>query len=323
SPFVGKYDIDITLPNIVPFDEQVMVYKAEYFEDDFAQSIMNDLDISHYDLVFEGTDIRQWSHGDDTVYFNNIDCLLVLKIRDGLRLDIERSGVVDSNNAAEYFMQFANRYLSDFPETNVVDSVVSSGSVTVYGDFVPNNDDNISVSSIHLGGHSVIAEFSDLGDLKSLSILLVSDLTEFQEMPVISSAVMSEYISMPSFPKLINVEINDDDYQNLPVSLRASVVLNNVDIESVDNSWIFVDSNYSYIIPAYRMTGTGLVLDPSKNSYDANVELFVCALDPHYLSANHDRFEIDSSDYDTMDEEVEDLDENLMLFDPVGLDNPE
>lgn len=322
-PFVDSYDGSIQFSSkLASFDKKVMVYRADVSRESRVTDLMRLIGLVDFERLINSEEISQWISAGDTVYFNKRYGVLVINLEQDLRLDLPKESVIDDESVLTYLKEFIETYFEGFPSIRVV--AVDSGvdSVTVSAVMNPPVNRDVDIASLYMDGLALKVEFTELGDLRYLSVLMIENISEFQSMPTISLSELSRYAGLRSYPRKINYEVTDPDFAKVEPHVQAGSKLISVGFGDSRQTWIFVDSDYSYIVPVYLLEGDGLVRDSLRSRYSSSVTGYFCAIDPYYLYSRT----FDEADetpvggqLDAPKTEEEDLtDDEIFQFDTVG-----
>ncbi|MBN1619012.1 hypothetical protein JW887_06780 [Candidatus Dojkabacteria bacterium] len=323
SPFYGEYSYDIVIATgVKSYDESEPIFDSKSISESKLKAIIAGLGIDLGSTITDNDQIKTWEISSGSVMYNKFENFISLNLDKAIDVDVPMESTVQEDNAQGYFLDFYDKYLVDLPDLTVTSVREQNGNVFVSAVYTEVGYD-ANIASVTCGNCAIKAEFTEFGDLKSLWFLAISDISYYESLPTISTEEISQYISLKSFPKKIIYEINSDDYDDLPVSVRTSLSITNIELEQSNKYWYYVDSKYSYIVPAYSLDGTAYFEGSFSNVAQGTVNVVFCAVHPDLMYKRSDLNFIDEKEldkgYDLSNNDVESDDENL-LFDTVGTD---
>lgn len=319
APFVSGSKVRYTMRNnFSDFSDTVPVYKADTFSEAEVLELFKTLDLEEFERTQTTDSTVIWEKDEKRAVWSIKDGVLNITIPEGFNLEIEREGTLNENYTEEYFNEFSSQYLKDLPQIDISDIRDNGDNYVVDAQY---KKDNVNIASSRLDGTSLSVQFTEFGELEKLSILLIKNIRLEREYPSINFELISTYVNNENFPSSVSYEVTDSEYDELPVSLRISTELKDVYLEESEKIWIFVDNEYDYIVPVYRMFGEGIVQDTQEETYEADATVMFCVIDPSYLKKKEVSNEpVESPDEDILNNDETDHEkiEEDLLFDPVG-----
>lgn len=324
SPFVAESNATFAVSGGVSgFPSKAPVFSADRFDDDDLSALIEKLGVAAWQKELDTDDVKQWISGDDSVTYNVQNAIFYVNSKEGLRLDIPLEGSVTAENVGAYFQKFVSEYIPTIPKNSQESSQELNGRFVVNGNYVLEKYKDVSITSAYLEDFAYEAEFSDLGYLYSLTILLIKNVNLYRNMPMMSSSALIQDIQLKSFPRLLFYDVTSENYDSIPVPVRASISLNKVELSSSRKTWVYVDDEYNLIVPAYRFTGAGTASDSQGNLYNASVVTYFCGIDPSYLLVR-EKMTTPAEEPSTTPDETEGIGSNTegipVEGDPVGFD---
>jgi hypothetical protein len=212
-------------------------------------------------IITKGQDMF-WYHSD-------IGVLSVFS--DGLVLDLKITYAADISS---FFVQY-------FGIRNTINTDIENTERGVlYTGYFEYHD--LKVGSSNLGGYSYKLEIDNTGRLVEFSVLLLeeTDLEKYQTMP---TTRLSDLLQIRSYPKkIVNKTIEKRFYKETPI-IRGSATLDNISIKEKGLLYLLNDFEDQFILPTYRISGDGELVDSKGEKYWATSDIFICAIDPDYF----------------------------------------
>jgi len=143
--------------------------------------------------------------------------------------------------------------------------------------------DGIKYGSLYLEGNAFEIRIEGDNRMYSLAILLHDverGLVPIQKMPTIS---VDEILKFTKYPMHLMRNSVEERFWEQDILVRSSARLSSLEVEGVDNLYVFMNYDYSYVFPAYKLTGTGKLLDSTKSTYLAEIQVYLCGINPEYL----------------------------------------
>ncbi len=178
-------------------------------------------------------------------------------------------------NSDEDLKSFFIEYL-DIEKISLTNSEESNGGVTYSGQYILKG---IAIGSSALNGEAFIIKTNDNGEIINMLLLLIKEesLEEYQYMPLMS---LNKLVLNGLYPRMITSNEIEERYYNKPDSYEFKEYF----VDKISLMYIFNDSSNGYILPTYKLEGEGLVVTKSNEKYWTVTDLFICAVDPSYLT---------------------------------------
>ncbi len=324
SPFVQTYDFQITVPNgVTGFSEEVPVLKAEIYDPEVILELAENLSGQEIDADISEQSVV-WFENDQRGNFNKSVGVASFIFDKGTKLDVTSDGLLNTGNAGSYFEKFKDEYLDNLPDVEIDEIYENDGNISISGYYIFDEYPEVFVSSMYIGNYAFEIEFSEFGDLNSISILMIKEVESYETLPTMNSSEISKYVGLSSFPKEIGYDVMSDGYDELAETVKAGTYPVSAEFEEFSILWSYVgDGGYSYIVPIYHLTGNGIVQNPFDDTHEATMEMYFCAIDPEYIvtresEAEDINFGQDLSEDENIEEPNGDDDTDRYLFDPVG-----
>ncbi len=286
SPFTSAYTGEISINGTVQeFESSVPILQTKSLSQSNVEAFIGQLDLTGIKKVVENSGVTRWqsSKGDDFVLFNTKSNLVTVSSASGLNLSTPKTSVINSDTAGDYFKSFVEGYLPELAPMRVSSIQDGVDVVTVNAVYSPKDVDDVAVGSMYNDGYAAKAVFTSLGQLKSLKILVLTELTKTRMIPAIRAYALQQYAGLKSYPREISYQIPEATYKKIPRSVAASLKLTSVSFSDSMRIWLYIDSKYNYVVPAYKFTGTGSVSDSQRKTYSADVIGYFLAVDPNYV----------------------------------------
>ena len=272
SPFVKQEDgIDISVSNYDLESEFETIYKtgeastkmARDFVDKFYDSSEN-LEYSDYAMI--------WVYDDDIFSYILNTGLFFFNSTDGLKIGL------NSLNTER---------VEDFLETMYEGIDIVGINEEIEDDLYKFTGyyslENENFGSLYLEGYAFEMYFDQNAKLYKMSILLIDlvDISMYQQMPISNITDLTSIDNYPIYTKVLEY---DENYQNQYDLIKASTKLKSFSGGKPVLQKIFIDYEYGYIVPMYKTTGDGELEDSQGDDYWAQVNLYICAISPDYLT---------------------------------------
>lgn len=139
--------------------------------------------------------------------------------------------------------------------------------------------DDIKVGSSSLDGYAFIITTNSRGFITQLSLLLLNrnNLIKYEYLPL---APIDKLVVNSKYPKMLGSSIIEDRFYQNPAKYSMKEYIAN-DIQLMH---IFNDSGNGLLLPTYVLTGDGRIIAVTGDTYWTKTKMFVCAVDPSYLT---------------------------------------
>jgi hypothetical protein len=261
---------DITM-DIIPenFQEKEWVYSVTRPDTIlFTNFVQNFYELEQEDINMEEETIL--TKGDDLIWYNSDTGILSLYSK-GLVLDLK---ITTARDISPFFTQYFGIRTAVNEKTEPTErGILYSGYFEYQGE---------RIGSSNLDGYAYKLELDKDGRLIEFSMLLLKEenLQKYQFMP---TTQLNQLISTGNPPmKIVNLTIEDRFY-NQPDLVKGSVRLTTLSANEVQNLFLLNNFEDKYILPTYKISGDGRLVDSRGEEYWSVSEVFVCAINPEYL----------------------------------------
>ncbi len=218
-----------------------------------------------------GEDVYFWNLPGCNISYTPTTSLLFLNSEKGLVTDVK---IATKPDIKSFLLDYLN--IKDIEITEIEE--LGNGRNEYKGYFVY---ETLQYGSLYLDGYA-INMISDNSKIYSLSILLLTkdNVVPYQQMPTISLKDTLP-INKDIYTKYLSY---DENYKKQFPIIQASAKLKSVEIQSASYKYVYLDSNYGYILPVYEVAGNGLLIDSKKNEYWASVLVYTCVFDRTHIN---------------------------------------
>jgi hypothetical protein len=139
--------------------------------------------------------------------------------------------------------------------------------------------DDIKVGSSYLDEYSFIITTNSKGFITQLSLLLLNrdNLIKYEYLPL---APIDKLVVNSKYPKMLGSSIIEDRYYENPAKYSMKEYIAN----DIQLTHIFNDIGNGLLLPTYILTGDGRIIAVTGDTYWTKTKMFVCAVDPSYLT---------------------------------------
>jgi hypothetical protein len=250
------------------FEEREWVYRVKRpdavlftnFVENFYE-INEDVNMEEEIIITSGEDMF-WYHSD-------IGVLSVFS--EGLVLDLKITYAADVSS-------FFSQYFGIREAINT--KVENTDKGVLYAGHFQYND--VKIGSTHIGGYSYKLEIDTTGKLVEISMLLLeeADIEKYQAMP---TTPLSDLLQIRSYPKkIVNKTIEQRFYEQSSIT-RGSASLDSIVVKEKDLLYLLNDFQDQFVLPTYKISGDGELVDSKGERYWTTSDIFICAIDPEYL----------------------------------------
>jgi len=210
------------------------------------------------------------TRGEDMFWYHS-DIGVLSVFSEGLVLDLKITYAAD---VSSFFSQY-------FGIRDVINTEVKNTERGIlYAGYFEYN--GIKVGSSNIGGYSYKLEIDNNGRLRELSVLLLeeTDLERYQAMP---TTPLSDLLQIRTYPKkIVNKTIEQRFYEQSSIT-RGSASLDSITVKEKDLLYLLNDFEDQFILPTYKISGDGELVDSKGQRYWTTSDIFICAIDPEYL----------------------------------------
>lgn len=222
-------------------------------------------------LITENTLYLEFDN--NTFLYDENSGIFYITSRNGLNLDMKINSVKDLN-------VFFRTYFG-IGEVEVSKTERGEGTSYIYSGFFKEND--TSFGSLYLQGNAfeiVIQEDNRLMSLSTLMYDTEKGLEFSQKMP---SMILPDMIKIADYPKYVTRYTKDERYLNLSAIERESARLTLVEANDLIELNVFMNYQYPYVFPVYKILGTGKLANSKGDTYLSTIEIYYCAISSEYL----------------------------------------
>ena len=139
--------------------------------------------------------------------------------------------------------------------------------------------DDIKVGSSYLDEYSFIITTNSKGFITQLSLLLLNrdNLIKYEYLPL---APIDKLVVNSKYPKRLGSSIIEDRFYQNPAKYSMKEYI----AKDIQLMHIFNDSGNGLLLPTYVLTGDGKIITVTGDTYWTKTKMFVCAVDPSYLT---------------------------------------
>jgi len=273
-------NVDIDLGQGETGIESLDVYSSTVVSNGRIRSIVEDLGFNtQTEQISDDGVYISWGTDENFARFNTLSGDLVINARPIKLAKIER-GYIDMDILGEYARQFINSYLQTDHEVTLTTEEIGSG-FDVQGSWLI---DGYSVVEPHGQGYSFSISFNKGGDLVALYARMVSFSKGDQTVGLVSVRDVREYIASYTYPKEAYLDISTSSVDTCedcdPYALYTLEDFENANISEVQIVYYYDLSLSNDVLPVYKLTGTGRVIDEKGKSHNVVITIYANAVDP-------------------------------------------
>jgi hypothetical protein len=278
---VPKHDVQIALESKEKdFDSQESVFKISRPDEGYIEKLRVFFEIPNR---IDPEENFSMEYKDNIISYNSNLAIVSLLSKQG--------GFRNSINSIEEAKSLLSEYL-DIKTVNDIQEN-SDGIIRYKGQI---EIEGKGVGTPYLNSYGYILTVNKGGQVNRLQLLTINDLSVVSTFEI-STMKLSEILNISDYPMLVlNTDIEERFY-NKPSLIRASAYLNSLSVKDIKTGYMFNSFNKSsYILPTYKLKGSGQVVDSQGGKYWSDSEVYICGVHTQYL---------------------EDVDEEVIIFDPV------
>ena len=139
--------------------------------------------------------------------------------------------------------------------------------------------DDIKAGTSSLDGYAFVITANSKGFITQLSIFLLgrNNLIKYEYLPL---APIDKLVVNSKYPKRLGSSIIEDRFYQNPAKYSMKEYI----AKDIQLMHIFNDSGNGLLLPTYVLTGDGRIITVTGDTYWTKTKMFVCAVDPSYLT---------------------------------------
>lgn len=139
--------------------------------------------------------------------------------------------------------------------------------------------DDIKAGTSSLDGYAFVITANSKGFITQLSIFLLgrNNLIKYEYLPL---APIDKLVVNSKYPKRLGSSIIEDRFYQNPAKYSMKEYI----AKDIQLMHIFNDSGNGLLLPTYVLTGDGKIITVTGDTYWTKTKMFVCAVDPSYLT---------------------------------------
>ncbi len=269
SPYpIDEEEISVDVSKIkidIPKEERIL--KVSEFDTDKMISFVNnfynlnsDIEIPEYlSIMYKENSF---------ILFSPITGVLTITSTDTIPIDFK---ILSDEDVKTFFSEYFDINDIELKETSKENEKTEYKGVYVF--------DDIKVGSSYLDGYAFVITTNNKGLITQLSLLLLdrNNLTKYEYLPL---APIDKLVVNSKYPKRLGSSIIEDRFYQNPAKYSMKEYITN-DIQLMH---IFNDSGNGLLLPTYVLTGDGRIITVTGDTYWTKTKMFVCAVDPSYLT---------------------------------------
>ncbi|MFH1546862.1 MAG: hypothetical protein ABIC57_00065 [bacterium] len=300
---LGRYeqDIDIRISDFGGMTDPSPVFNVEVYDASGFESFLDSINIDS--TRDEVEDSYKYGIGTQIVYYYPDTALAYMTFESPIDMGLSLDSEISDENIDDVISQLHDEVFADFPEFRIQSSAIND-FVYVKIDYKVDGY-NSYISSYYLDGSSMELELTTFGKVKRLSMLMVSSIEFFENIPIMTNEDLETKISLTSFPKGIDFEVEDEEFTSLHPTFQQDAQLSELRATSVTPSWVFFNKENGLAIPMYICIGDGVVkIESLDSTFSASTIMYVSPIDPRYIILRYDS--LDTTDDSSAGSEEQD-----------------
>lgn len=183
--------------------------------------------------------------------------------------------------------EFFSKYLG-IGEISITEEEKGDESTKYNGKYVLKN---IEIGSSYIEGNAFKVEVNTQGQIRLLALLAIKDenIEKYQYMPLVR---IEELISNKVYPKMIGSNVIEERFYYRPLPYEITELY----VKDGEQGYLFNDAKSGLIVPTYILDGDGKIKNIEGEEFWAETKLFICSVDPSYLTKRVDSIQEESKE---------------------------